>query len=170
VPFPVEIRLETPKDYEAIREVNRRAFPTDREARLVDKLREDGVVIASLVAFQGERLVGHIVFSKVTIETASGGLPAAALAPMAVVPELQRQGIGSALVEKGLEACRERGERIVIVLGEPAYYTRFGFSTELARPLESPYPAEYLMALEVRPGALDGVRGYVRYPEAFSME
>lgn len=163
----VNIRSERPEDYEAIREVHRRAFPTGLEARLVDRLREDGAVLVSLAAFQEARLVGHILFSRLRIETESGAMPAAALAPVAVIPEEQRRGIGSALVRKGLESCRERGESIVVVLGDPDYYRRFGFSTEPARGLESPYPAEYLMALELQPGALAGVRGYARYARAF---
>ena len=86
---------------------------------------------------------------------------------MAVIPQRQRRGIGSALVRRGLGVCRERGKSIVVVLGHPAYYGRFGFSTELAKNLRGPYSGNAWMALELIPGALKGVKGIVRYPKAF---
>jgi putative acetyltransferase len=91
-----------------------------------------------------------------------------ALAPMAVLPEFQNQGLGSALVRRGLEVCKEQGHRIVIVLGHPHFYQRFGFSSNLAARLESPYSGrESFMAGELIPGALDGVAGRVQYPPPF---
>ena len=100
----------------------------------------------------------------------TGVLPALALAPMAVLPEWQRQGIGSMLVRAGLDLCREAGHEIVIVLGHPEFYPRFGFSADLARPLTSPYSSagDAWMALELVPGALRRVAGEVRYPLPFS--
>jgi putative acetyltransferase len=92
-----------------------------------------------------------------------------ALAPLAVVPRHQRLGVGGRLIQHGLSWLRGRGEHIVLVLGHPEYYPRFGFSSERARALESPFPAEAFMALELLPGALDGVRGRVRYPNAFGL-
>lgn len=103
------IREETPQDYAAIREINRLAFAGDYEAGLIDRLRAEGLVIASLVAIEDGCPVGHILFSILPIETAAGPLNAAALAPMAVLPDKQRRGIGSALVHRGLDVCRERG-------------------------------------------------------------
>jgi putative acetyltransferase len=92
-----------------------------------------------------------------------------ALAPMAVLPAFQKQGIGSALVRNGLELCRELGHRIVIVLGHPNFYPRFGFSAKLAEALSSPFGGgESWMALELAPGALGGVAGRVQYPPPFS--
>jgi putative acetyltransferase len=88
---------------------------------------------------------------------------------MAVLPEHQSQGIGGQLIVHGLDLLRSRGERIVIVLGHPDYYPRFGFSTERAHALESPFPPGALMAIELSPGALDGVRGKLRYPAAFGL-
>jgi putative acetyltransferase len=88
---------------------------------------------------------------------------------MAVLPKSQRQGIGAALIRAGLDATRERGERIVIVVGHPNYYPRFGFSPKLAAALESPFPPEAFMALELAPGALDGIRGKVRYAKPFGI-
>src|SRR5690606_22745960 len=104
------------------------------------------------------------LFSDLPIITTSGTVPALALAPMAVLPEFQRQGIGSELVRRGLDVCREQGHRIVIVLGHPDFYPRFGFSSDLAQPLLSPFSGEAWMALELVPGALEGVAGRVEYP------
>ena len=100
------IRPETSADHEAIRHVNRLAFGQDAEARLVDALRDGGYVRASLVAEKDEQVVGHILFSHLPIVTEAGIVPALALAPMAVLPECQNQGIGSTLVHRGLQACR----------------------------------------------------------------
>ena len=164
----ISIREETPADYDAIREVNRLAFWGDAEGQLIDRLRAEGLMIASLVAEVDGRVVGHILFSEVVIETDGAKLRAAALAPMAVRPEWQRRGIGSALVRRGLEICGERGHATVLVVGHPDYYPRFGFSAELARRLSSPFSGDAFMALELRPGALEGVTGTVQYPEAFN--
>jgi putative acetyltransferase len=165
----VLIRPETTADHEAIRQVNRLAFGQDAEARLVDALREGGYVRLSLVAERDGQVVGHILFSALRIITDAGTVPALALAPMAVLPAFQRQGIGSALICRGLEVCREEGHRIVIVLGHPDYYPRFGFSVKLAEPLSSPFGGgEAWMALELLPGALVGVVGKVQYPPPFN--
>src|SRR5437879_1244482 len=129
------LRPETVADHEAIRRVNRLAFGQDDEARLVDALREGGYVRLSLVAERSGQLVGHILLSDLPIVTEAGTIPALALAPMAVLPEFQNQGIGSALVRRGLEACREQGHKIVVVVGHPRYYPRFGFSTQLTANL-----------------------------------
>jgi len=109
------------------------------------------------------------LFSELPIETGQGLIDAVSLAPLAVNPICQRQGIGSALVRQGLEHCRERGKPIVVVLGHPGYYPRFGFSAELAKKLHGPFSGEAWMALELRDGALDDVEGTVRYPEAFGV-
>lgn len=162
------IRPETAGDYDAIREVNCLAFEQDAEARLVDALRDGGYVRSSLVAEKDGRVIGHILFSDLPIVTAAKIVPALALAPLAVRPEFQNQGIGSKLVRVGLEKCREQGHRIVIVLGHPHYYPRFGFSAELAARLDSPYSGEAFMAVELMPNALDGITGRVEYPPPFS--
>lgn len=165
---PPVIRSETSLDYPAIRSINSLAFTSDAEARLVDALRQDGYVRVSLVAEMAGQVVGHILFSDLPILTTAGTVPALALAPMAVLPEVQKQGIGSALVRQGLEACRQQGHRIVVVLGHRHFYPHFGFSPELARQLQSPYSGESFMALELVPGALAGVSGRVVYPLPFS--
>jgi putative acetyltransferase len=104
-----------------------------------------------------------------SIETPTGAVAAVALAPMAVLPGYQRQGIGGRLIRYGLDKLRGLGERVVIVVGHPGYYPRFGFSTERARSLENPFPPDAFMALELSPGALDFIRGRVRYPHAFGL-
>jgi putative acetyltransferase len=164
------IRPEMAADHEAIRHVNRLAFGQDDEARLVDDLRVGGYIRVSLVAEQGGRMIGHILFSDLPIITEAGPINALALAPMAVLPENQNQGIGTALVRRGLEICREQGHRIVVVLGHPHFYPRFGFSSKMAANLDSPFSGqESFMALELVAGALDGVVGQVQYPPPFGV-
>jgi len=163
----VTIRPETDADHDAIQHVNREAFGQEAEAQLVDALRDGGFVRLSLVAELDGQVVGHILFSDIQIVGEDDSVDALALAPMAVVPEHQRKGIGSELVRTGLEQCRQAGHRIVIVLGHPNYYPRFGFSSELATPLQSQYAGEAFMALELAPGALEGVGGEVKYSPPF---
>jgi putative acetyltransferase len=164
----VLIRPETAADLDAIGHVNRLAFGQEDEARLVDALRDGGYLRVSLVAEQAGQVVGHILFTDLPILTDAGTVPALALAPMAVVPELQRQGIGSALVRRGLDECKKQGHRTVVVVGHPQFYLRFGFSLALAANLESPFSGkDSFMAVELVPGALDGVTGRVRYPPPF---
>ncbi len=164
------IRPETTADHDTIRHVNRLAFGHDEEARLVDALRDGGFTRVSLVAEQAGQIVGHVLFSDLPIRTGVGTVPALALAPLAVLPAFQNQGIGSALVRSGLEACRELGHKIVVVLGHPHFYPRFGFSPKLAAHLESPFSGQdSFMALELVPGALAGVAGHVQYAPPFGL-
>jgi putative acetyltransferase len=157
------LRSELDADRDALRQVHRLAFGRDIEATLVDELRTGRYVRVSVVAEINGQVVGHILFSDLAIVTAEGVVPALALAPLAVLPEHQRQGVGSALTRRGLEVARDSGHRIVVVLGHPAYYPRFGFSAELARRLESPYSGPAFMALELVDGALDAVTGRLEY-------
>lgn len=149
--------------------MNRLAFGQEDEARLVDALRAGGHARISLVAEEEGRGVGHILFSDLPIITKGGVVPALSLAPMAVIPSHQRRGIGSLLVWGALRACRDAGHRIVVVLGHPGFYPRFGFSARLAERLGSPYSGPAFMAAELVPGALEGVEGEVRYPPPFSL-
>jgi putative acetyltransferase len=163
------IREELPSDRTAVREVNRLAFAGDEEADLVDRLRRGRDIIVSLVAVDGRDLVGHILFSELPIETGERTIRGAALAPLAVRPDRQRQGIGSALVRKGLAICRQRGVQAVVVLGHADYYPRFGFSPAKARRLRAPFSGDAFMALEITPGVLAVAAARVRYPSAFGL-
>jgi putative acetyltransferase len=165
----VSVRAERSDDHAAIRLVNEAAFGGAEEAVLVDTLRAEGLVLVSLVAEVDHHVVGHILFGRMAIETSTGTVSAVSLAPMAVLPQFQRQGIGGHLVRRGLDLLREMGEQIVIVVGHPSYYPRFGFSSETARGLDGPFPREAFMAIELTPGALDRVQGRVRYPDAFGV-
>ena len=165
----VIIRPENATDHPAVRAVNEAAFHGAEEADIVDALRREGAILLSLVAELDRRVVGHILFSRMSIEASNESIAAVALAPMAVLPGHQRQGIGGRLIANGLERLREMGERIVIVVGHPDYYPRFGFSSALARRLESPFDREAFMALELSAEALGNIRGRVRYPPAFGI-
>lgn len=136
---------------------------------MIEALRDSEVAAIELVAFEGARVVGHILFSVLGVTIDDRVVKALALAPMAVDPSHQRQGIGSALIRAGLEQARVDGWEAVIVLGHPRYYPRFGFTAAQARHLEAPYSGDAFMALALRPGALDGQRGRVVYPAAFSI-
>ena len=130
------VRGEIAADVEPIRVVHQRAFPTDAEARLVDELRAAGHLSITLVALIDDQVVGHIALSPVTIDGTQVGL---GLAPVAVVPEHQRSGIGSKLVRQSLATCRANDVDLVVVLGEPEYYSRFGFVTASAHGLRDTY-------------------------------
>jgi putative acetyltransferase len=163
------VREEKPDDKTEVRRVNEAAFGRPDEADLVDRLREEGAILASLVAEVVTQIVGHILFSRMWIETTESHVEAVALAPMAVMPEHQRHGIGGAMIRAGLDLLRARGEAIVIVLGHPNYYPRFGFSSEFTQSLQHPFRRDAYMALELQPAALAKVRGKIRYPAAFHL-
>jgi putative acetyltransferase len=164
------IRWEQPGDMPAIREVHELAFGRSAEADLVDVLRANGKAVLSLVAVEDDRLVGHILFSPVTIDAGDRAFPAVGLAPMAVLPEWQRRGIGSQLVEAGLLECRNAGYECVVVLGHPTYYPRFGFVPASRYGLKSEYevPDEAFMVLGWHGGVLRDEGGVVRYQPKFA--
>ena len=164
------IRPETGADIAAIDEVNREAFNGDQEARLVVLLRQQDCVITSLVAAdESEGVIGHIMFSPATIVTGSREMRVASLAPMAVTPPFQRRGIGSWLVERGLQECKWAGYRAAIVVGHPNYYPRFGFSPVIVAKLENPFTkGDAFMGVELAHGSLSDVgAGRVVYPDVF---
>jgi putative acetyltransferase len=164
------IRGEIEGDFEAIRRVNREAFGRPDEGRLVDAIRARGGIICSLVAEEEGQIAGHVLFTPVTLDTGYGEVTGAGLGPVAVLPGYQRQGIGTGLIEAGLSICREAGYGFVVVLGHASYYPRFGFRP--SRPLgirwEHDAPEEAFMVMELRPGALSGVSGIVRYLPEFA--
>lgn len=164
------IRAETLKDRASVRRVNELAFGGKEEADLVDALRENARPYISLVAIVKDEAVGHIFFSPVSIESDNDSLTAMGLAPMAVLPTHQLQGIGSLLVREGLIGCQRIGEDIVVVLGHSKYYPRFGFVPASLKGLRSEYdvPDEVFMVVELREGALNGRRGLVKYHSEFS--
>jgi putative acetyltransferase len=167
----MHVRVERPADADAIRELNRLAFDGPTEARIVDALRGVASPLVSLVAEEHGAIVGHILFSPVTLASASH-LSLMGLAPMAVLPAHQRAGIGSALVHAGLEACRELGTIGVVVLGHAAYYPRFGFvpGSRFGLSCEYDVPDDVFMAVELKDGALAGHAGIVRYHREFGAE
>ena len=161
----MRIRNEGIADIDAIRRVNEAAFGQPAEARLVDALREQATPFLSLVAEDEAAIVGHICFTPVTV----GETMILGLAPMAVLPARQNEGIGTKLVAAGLEACRRAGFSAVVVLGHPRYYPRFGFAPAAQRGLRSEYdvPDEVFLLLELVPGGAAGLTGIARYHDAF---
>jgi putative acetyltransferase len=165
------IRPERPEDIDAIFEVNLQAFGQDGEARLVNALRDDGDYLyeLSLVAVSGDSIIGHILFPPITIVSDTAETAALALAPLSVHQDFQCLGIGTTLIEEGLKECQNLGHQIVIVVGHPSYYPKFGFTVARDFGIHAPFPCpdEAFMALPLTSGALDGISGTVRYPIAF---
>jgi putative acetyltransferase len=166
----VTVRDEAPADVDAVRDVVTCAFEQPAEAILVDALRKAGRATISLVAERDGRVVGHVLFSPVTLAEAPHAPFASGLAPLAVLPEHQKHGVGSALVRAGLARCRSAGHAFVVVLGSPTYYGRFGFVDAERYRLHSEYhvPPGVFQALEIAPHGLSGMSGLVRYSEEFA--
>jgi HAD superfamily hydrolase (TIGR01509 family) len=166
--FNVPIRQELPADIPGIRLVNQSAFQQETEAKLVDLIRERGRMTLSLVAVNGDKVIGHVLFSPVTLEPDHNDLRGLGLGPVALLPEVQGKGIGTRLIESGLEICRRRGYDFVVLLGDPRYYSRFGFIPASEFGLENEYGAgEEFQARELKPGSLKGVRARVHYIPEF---
>jgi len=165
----ITVRHEAPDDVPAVRDVNERAFGGRAEADLVDRLRDRGAVTLSLVAVVQETVVGHALFSPVEIVGTGVQASAIALGPMAVFPEYQQQGIGSRLVHCALDELQAAGHGLLVVLGHPQYYPRFGFvpAARFGLRCEFDAPDEAFMALELGPGAWRGRSGTVRYQPEF---
>ncbi|MEX2202152.1 MAG: N-acetyltransferase [Dongiaceae bacterium] len=162
------IRQERPGDRTVIHSLLVVAFAGSNEADLVNRLRADGSLTASLVATDGGRIIGHVAASPIAIE----GVPArtaASLAPLAVLPERQRQGVGTALVATLIERLARAGTDLVFVLGDPVYYTRFGFQADAAGEFWSPFAGPAFMVRELAGGGLDATRGArLRYAPSFT--
>jgi putative acetyltransferase len=162
------IRPERAEDVAAIRAVNERAFGGRTEAMLVEVLRTANRATVSLVAQHDDHVVGHILFSPITVESAPTGARGVGLAPMSVLPEFQNKGIGSRLVREGLAACQQAGYDIVVVLGHIDYYPRFGFARANDFGLANEYEAsDAFMVLELKKGALKCMSGLVKFAPEF---
>jgi len=166
------IRAEKAEDQIGVRHINTRAFDTDTEANLIDALRKSRIPLISLVAEENGELVGHILFSPVTLEGHSCNISMAGLGPMAVAPAFQRRSIGSMLVEEGLKYCKTAGYAAVCVLGHPDYYPRFGFVPSVTYGIKSEFdvPVEVFMVKELTEGALVHCNGIVKYHDLFNQE
>jgi putative acetyltransferase len=160
------IRQENPADVDAIRAVIREAFGGAQEADLVDRLRSDNELLVSLVAEQDGQIIGHVGFSRIWIVEDGRRVPGVGLAPLAVLPEHQRRGVATTLVEAGHVRLRHDGESIVFVLGAPKYYGRFGFSVSSAAPFSCVYAGSHFQALSF--SSLAPETGSLSYPLAFS--
>ena len=165
----MRIRPEAEADRGAVRAVNEAAFDTPAEADLVETLHGKGVPLVSLVAELDGKVVGHILFSPVSLEE-HAHLNVMGLGPMAVIPAYQRKGVGSALVRQGLTRCKELGCCAVVVVGYPEYYPRFGFAPAGRYALRCEYDVteDVFMVAELEAGALNGASGLVLYDEAFA--
>lgn len=170
----LEIRQETPADFREVYALDTAAFGAESEAKLVDLLRTSMAFVPelALVATIGNKLVGHILFSKIKIaDDEQHEWESLALAPVAVLPEYQRQGIGEKLIRTGLERAKALHFKSVIVLGHAQYYPKFGFEPADKWQIKAPFevPAEVFMGLELVPDGLKNVHGTVIYPKAFEM-
>lgn len=164
----IRIRGERPGEADAVRAIHLAAFPTWVEAALVDRLRDDGDALVSLIAEADGELLGHVLFSPVALDPPAKPIAGAALAPVAVRPAYRGRHLGSRLVLAGLESCREADVDFVVVLGNPVFYSRFGFRSAQRIGLDDPWDGgAAFQALELHPGCLSGYRGLVRYPPAF---
>ncbi|MDQ8758043.1 N-acetyltransferase [Sphingosinicella sp. LHD-64] len=162
------IRPAEPPDAAAIRAVHLAAFPTATEADLVAALDRDGDTVVSLVGETQGEIVGHALLSRMRVTGGGRDRRAVALAPVGVRPDFQGAGVGRRLIEGALAIARATGEELVFVLGEPAYYGRFGFSAEAAAPFASPYAGPYFMALALKEGPALHEKGEAAYAPAFA--
>ena len=165
--LPITVRPEQAGDAGAVRAVLAGAFGGPAEADLVDRLRTSNDLVLALVAEMDDRgIVGHIGFPRLAVDAPSGSTPAVGLAPLPVAVDQWNRGIGSALIGRGLAVLAERGEQLVFVVGDPAYYGRFGFDAAAAASFVSPYPGPHFMVLRLAQTAPSD--GIVRYPSAFA--
>jgi putative acetyltransferase len=168
----ITIRDEQPGDAAAIRELTTFAFGGPCEAQIIDALRTACPGLLSLVAVENGEIIGHILFSPVTVEGKKGTISGMGLGPMAVLPERQHQGLGTSLVRQGLARLREEGCPFVVVLGHPDYYPRFGFMPASMYGLRSQWdgvPDEAFLVIIGNEQTMNGVHGVVRYRDEFDV-
>lgn len=165
------IRAETSSDGAAIRAVHEAAFGQAQEADLIDAIRDQCCSLVSLVAEDNGALVGHALISHIDVIASGRSIRAAALGPIGVLPTHQHQGVGSALIRQALDQARSQGIAVVLVLGHPGYYPRFGFCAERARAMSSPYTChgDAWMVAELIPGTLPQTPSTVAYPAPWAM-
>ncbi len=166
---PPRIRPAEPSDRGALRHIHTSAFGRRDEADLVEALIAEGYARVSLLTTLGDEPVAHILFTALPLFAldAARTVPGVALAPLAVLPKLQRRGLGAGLIQAGLVACREQGAQVAVVLGHPSYYPRFGFSAERAQTISAPWSGPSFMALELLPGSLAGGPLAAQYAQPF---
>lgn len=166
------VRHEIPEDISAIRRVTEMAFNGKTEADIVDALRENGHSVLSLVAVQDEHVIGHVMFSPVNIVSDTEVVDAVSLGPMAVLPDLQRKGVGSELVRRGLGELRQSDYGVCVVLGHATFYPRFGFSPAQQFRIRCKFdvPDEAFMVMELHKGALAQIQGTVEYSNEFDVD
>lgn len=164
----MNVRSEELKDYLIVHNLNTQAFGSEAEANLVDGLRQHAKPYVSLVYEKDSKVVGHIMFSPVTL-TGNAALKIMGLAPVAVDPEWQKQGIGHELIKAGLAKCKELGYLACVVLGHPEYYPKFGFVPSKVFNIKSEYdvPDEVFMVLELEDGYLSHAEGVIQYHPEF---
>ena len=162
---PVTMRIEQPADAQQIRDLLEASFPGLGEAILVDRLRSDGDLVLSLVAEDGGVVVGYVAFARLTVEGSETPFRAVALAPLAVYPDYQSQGVATSLIREAHACLAALGETLCVVLGEPGYYGRFGYSNRRVARFESEYQSPYLMGLSFGAAPWDG---RLIYPPAFA--
>ena len=167
----IEIKAETLADFDSIRKINNQAFGQPQEAQLIESLRklENYIPELSLIAFEDDKAVGHILFFPIYIEAEHQKFQTLSLAPMAVLPEYQNLGVGGELIRHGLEKSKMLGFDSVMVLGHPNYYPKFGFEKASKWKIKSPWevPDEAWMAIELKAGSLDGKAGKAIFPKEY---
>lgn len=167
----MKIRQETPQDFQAVYEINHLAFEQEGESQLIEKIRKGKTFVRelSLVAVQNEKVIGHILFSKIKI-IGEQSYPSLTLAPMAVHPDFQNKGIGSKLVIAGLQIAKNLSFEHVIVLGHKDFYPNFGFQKASKWGVQCPFevPDDHFMAIELLEGSLENKGGFVKYPPVFN--